>query len=85
MILVFLVILGFLAYAIMVELEVGKKLPIRDSGRCPECGQEVEEDWLLCPRCRSLLKSTCTGCGHPGAVYHVFCPFCGIRNGGEAP
>jgi predicted amidophosphoribosyltransferase len=84
MILIFLLILGLLAFAILAEVDEDRQIPNTVAGRCPHCQNEVEGDWILCPRCRSLLKNTCDRCGKPSAVYHAFCPNCGIRhNGGE--
>ncbi|MEJ2699722.1 MAG: zinc ribbon domain-containing protein [Desulfuromonadales bacterium] len=83
MILFFLFILGILAYAILAELDEAGKARPSFPGHCPQCGVEVGGDWILCPHCRTILKNTCGGCGKPAAVYHAFCPNCGIaRNGG---
>lgn len=79
MILFFLFILGILAFAILAELEQKWEPPAEVAGSCPACGSEAEGDWLLCPHCRSLLKSACRACGHAVARYHAFCTHCGAR------
>lgn len=84
MILIFLVILGILAFAILAELERDRDESSNVSGHCPICGCEAEGDWLLCPHCRALLKSACPQCGHAVARYHAFCTHCGTRRAKEA-
>lgn len=83
MVLIFLVILGILAFAILDELERDGEAAAEVSGTCPECGYEAEGDWLLCPNCRALLKSACQGCGHAVARYHAYCTQCGSRRAME--
>ena len=83
MILIFLIILGILAFAILDELE--KEQPPADSvaGNCPECGCQTEGDWLLCPKCRTLLKSICEGCGRAVPHCHNYCTHCGTQRSKE--
>jgi hypothetical protein len=79
MVLTFLVILAVLAYAILAEFEKPPEAEPKIGGSCSGCAQPVESDWLLCPRCRKLLKEHCGRCGQPAATYHRFCPWCGRR------
>jgi hypothetical protein len=81
MVLVFLLLLTFLALAIVGELEPkGTSAPAgKCAGKCPGCGQAAEEDWLVCPRCRHLLQAACPGCDRQRAIFHAFCPWCGQR------
>jgi RNA polymerase subunit RPABC4/transcription elongation factor Spt4 len=82
MVLLFLLLFAILAYAILVETDDAAE-PASGTGACPGCARRVEEDWLLCPRCRTLLKTGCAGCGHRIDSWRPFCPWCG-RRGEEA-
>ncbi len=84
MILVFLVLFAWLAWAILAELDVKNDVPALAGGECPGCHQAVAEDWLLCPRCRTLLQATCRNCGRPSDSRRPFCPWCGRRHAAEA-
>lgn len=79
MVLTFLVILALLTYAILAEFEKPQETGPKIAGICSGCAQTVESDWLLCPRCRTLLREHCAGCGKSAATYHRFCPWCGRR------
>ncbi len=76
MVLLFLLLFAILAYAIVAELEDAAE-PSTRTGACPGCACAVEEDWLLCPRCRTLLKSGCGGCGRRIDSWRSYCPWCG--------
>ncbi|MFB6204773.1 MAG: PH domain-containing protein [Candidatus Nanohaloarchaea archaeon] len=46
------------------------------TGECPECGHEIEEDWLACPECGNQVRELCDSCERliePGWDY---CPHC---------
>lgn len=77
MVLVFIVLLAWLALSILAEMEEGEERPETGIGACPGCAGRVESDWLLCPRCRALLKAACGGCGRQGDLWRPFCPWCG--------
>ncbi len=81
MVLVFLIILAFLAYAILGELERGQDLPAPAAGQCPGCEGGVEVDWLICPRCRTQITEHCPGCGQVTTRMHRFCTHCGSSKG----
>ncbi|BCR05505.1 hypothetical protein DESUT3_25740 [Desulfuromonas versatilis] len=83
MVLVFLVILAFLAYAILGELERAQEVPAPAAGRCPGCSGTVEADWLICPRCRTQVMEPCGGCGQGTSRVHRFCPHCGTAKGAK--
>jgi RNA polymerase subunit RPABC4/transcription elongation factor Spt4 len=78
MVLTFLVLLAFLAYAILSEIE-GEEPVSSIAGECAGCLRPVEHDWLLCPRCRTLLRENCADCDRLTATYHAYCPWCGRR------
>ncbi|WP_027715694.1 zinc ribbon domain-containing protein [Desulfuromonas sp. TF] len=79
MVLTFLVMLAFLAYAILTEIEGGQEPEFRVAGDCTGCRRPVEPEWLLCPRCRTLLRENCADCDRSTATYHAFCPWCGRK------
>ena len=45
--------------------------------KCPACGNEVKEDYLVCPYCRKKLKNSCIKCGKPLNLNWKVCPYCG--------
>lgn len=49
-------------------------------GECPSCSEEVALDWLICPRCRALLRHTCSNCQQHYTRWGDYCPLCGTQN-----
>src|ERR1700733_5799113 len=49
--------------------EVGNRL-------CPDCDDEVEENFLRCPNCMRKLNDPCPVCGKPLDPMWKICPFC---------
>lgn len=78
MVLVFILLLAFLAEAIGREIDRRQDaVDGPETPPCPRCGTAAEADWLICPRCRTLLRCHCAGCGQGKFVAHAFCPWCG--------
>src|SRR5688572_23696038 len=48
---------------------------------CPGCARSVEEDWLVCPDCRTRLAHQCTGCGRTMGLDWALCGWCGAEFG----
>jgi RNA polymerase subunit RPABC4/transcription elongation factor Spt4 len=46
-------------------------------GTCPSCRRRIEEDYLLCPYCRTSLRTPCAQCGRALSFGWVACPHCG--------
>jgi len=46
-------------------------------GTCPSCRRRIEEDYLLCPYCRTSLRKPCAQCGRALSFGWVACPYCG--------
>jgi RNA polymerase subunit RPABC4/transcription elongation factor Spt4 len=46
-------------------------------GTCPSCRRRIEEDYLLCPYCRTSLRKPCAQCGRALSFGWVVCPYCG--------
>jgi RNA polymerase subunit RPABC4/transcription elongation factor Spt4 len=59
------------------------KAPIMEHGEiqlleCPECGEELEEGFEVCPKCGYELKPIiCPKCGKEISRTFNFCPYCG--------
>lgn len=44
---------------------------------CPSCHRYVEDDFVLCPNCRSQLREACLGCARLVDLRWALCPYCG--------
>ncbi len=44
---------------------------------CPNCGQPVQEDFVVCPYCGTQLKRSCPQCGRAVDVNWNVCAYCG--------
>lgn len=60
------------------DLEIKRMEFLLDSAylRCPACGKEVKDDFLICPHCRKKLKNSCISCGKPLNLDWKICPYC---------
>jgi len=60
------------------DLEIRKTEQLLDgnSVKCPACGKETKEDFLICPYCRKKLKNSCVGCSKPLNLDWKICPYC---------
>lgn len=43
---------------------------------CPECGHEIDKDWLACPECGHQVREKCTNCDSLVEPAWQFCPYC---------
>lgn len=50
---------------------------------CPDCKLAVEEDWLLCPRCRRSLTHHCQRCSGTVQLDWSVCAWCGTELDGS--
>lgn len=50
---------------------------IQEQAACPSCRRKVEQDFIVCPYCRSTLRTACEECGKPMTSTWVLCPYCG--------
>jgi RNA polymerase subunit RPABC4/transcription elongation factor Spt4 len=50
---------------------------IQEQASCPRCRRKVDQDFIVCPYCRSALRTPCEQCGRPMASSWVLCPYCG--------
>ena len=60
------------------DLEIKRMEQLLDSkkDRCPACGYEVKDDYLICPNCRRKLKAPCIACKRPLNINWKVCPYC---------
>ena len=57
------------AEAILHELQL-------DSNACQTCRRPVEQDFNVCPYCKTLLREPCKSCARPIRTNWMACPFC---------
>jgi hypothetical protein len=67
------------------ELEIqAKKLEVTGvASRCPKCRFPIREDFIICPNCRTELKTACNSCGKPLDLTWSLCPFCAVEVGSQ--
>ncbi len=61
---------------------------VEETARCPGCGRQVKDAWLVCPHCHTKLKKVCHHCGKLMELSWNICPYCGtpapgVRKEGE--
>lgn len=66
------------AYERRLEAEaLLREMPDRNA--CPRCERPANEDYLLCPYCRTTLREPCLGCSRPLELAWTACPYCGAH------
>jgi hypothetical protein len=80
MFLLFIISLSVIVYFICMEID--KPVPPASPlfGSCPECLERVESGWLVCPKCRAVLREPCPDCGKAHDRWVNYCPWCGHPN-----
>ena len=51
---------------------------------CPTCGRDIEEDFVICPYCRTQFARRCVACEHTLRLGWSVCPYCGAEVGGRS-
>jgi Double zinc ribbon len=59
-----------------VEMRALRGRLLRASPQCPVCMSEVENDYLVCPVCRTRLREQCGSCDSPLDPLWQACPYC---------
>jgi RNA polymerase subunit RPABC4/transcription elongation factor Spt4 len=54
---------------------------IEDQATCPTCRRRVQQDFAVCPHCRTPLKSRCASCRRLLSPQWEVCPYCGQEPG----
>ena len=44
---------------------------------CPNCARRVDDEWILCPTCRTRLKRVCPNCSRLVGLDWSLCAWCG--------
>jgi RNA polymerase subunit RPABC4/transcription elongation factor Spt4 len=44
---------------------------------CPTCARRVDEEWIICPTCRTRLKRVCPNCSRLVGLDWSLCAWCG--------
>ncbi len=44
---------------------------------CPTCARRVDDDWLICPTCRTRLSRVCPNCSRLVGLQWSLCAWCG--------
>jgi len=52
---------------------------LEDQKACPTCKRRVQDEFLICPSCRTHLKEPCRQCAKPLSYAWVACPYCGLE------
>jgi hypothetical protein len=52
---------------------------------CPNCGNDIREDFSFCPFCETPLKPFCPSCKRELEPGYVRCPYCGFKLGSATP
>jgi len=50
---------------------------LEDQKACPTCRRRVQDEFLMCPSCRTGLKEPCRHCSKPLSYAWLVCPYCG--------
>ena len=44
---------------------------------CPACHRRINDEWIICPRCRTRLNRVCANCGRLVGLDWSLCAWCG--------
>jgi RNA polymerase subunit RPABC4/transcription elongation factor Spt4 len=44
---------------------------------CPACHRRIQEEWIICPSCRTRLNRVCANCGRLVGLDWSLCAWCG--------
>ena len=44
---------------------------------CPPCRRRVNDEWIICPTCRTRLSRVCPNCGRLVGLDWALCAWCG--------
>ena len=68
----------YMAEARERELEVrAMEQELQTMRACPSCGELIRGDYVACPNCRRVLRSSCPTCDRVLEPTWKVCPYCG--------
>jgi len=44
---------------------------------CPSCNRRINDEWIICPTCRTRLNRVCANCGRLVGLDWSLCAWCG--------
>lgn len=51
---------------------------------CPTCGRDIEQEFIVCPYCRTQFGRRCTSCDRSLRLGWAICPYCATEVGTPA-
>jgi RNA polymerase subunit RPABC4/transcription elongation factor Spt4 len=51
---------------------------------CPTCGREIEQEFIICPYCRTQFARRCTNCDRSLRLGWSVCPYCATDVGAHS-
>ena len=67
------------AYERRLETEAFRQEIVEQRRSCPTCQKPIQEEFLLCPHCRTNLREPCVVCSRPLELTWAVCPYCGAQ------
>lgn len=64
------------AYERRMEAEAFRRDMPQPQATCPSCQQAVQQDYLVCPNCRTRLREACSNCSRALEMSWSACPYC---------
>ena len=58
---------------------------INEQAACPTCRRKINDEFTVCPYCRTTLRVSCESCGKSLTQTWVLCPYCGKDRAPAAP
>lgn len=86
MTLLLLVSIILIIYYLLIYKENYKTLFDQINGKkCPNCGNDIETSYNVCPICKETLKKKCPDCEKMVDINWKYCPYCKttLRKGGN--
>jgi RNA polymerase subunit RPABC4/transcription elongation factor Spt4 len=50
---------------------------VEERSVCPSCQRAIEDEFILCPHCRTNLRRRCNSCDRVVDLTWAVCPYCG--------
>jgi hypothetical protein len=66
------------AEAILHELQLA-------ATSCHVCRRPIDDDYVICPHCRALLREPCRSCGRHVRTTWTACPYCAVERVQQRP